>query len=115
MDTENMKNMVVLKNLPSNIVEEAIVILKPNIKLKSLDTAERNGKNKKSNNKSNKQETKKYIINEAEMVIGNYLSKIENDKKKTVKINKKIETKYKRLKMISIFLCIMFLASVLIR
>ena len=28
METSNMKNMVVLKNLPSNLVEEAIVILK---------------------------------------------------------------------------------------
>ena len=37
MSTENMKNMVVLKNLPSNIVDEAIVILKPNIKLKKLE------------------------------------------------------------------------------
>lgn len=115
MDTENMKNMVVLKNLPSNIVEEAIVILKPNIKLKSLDTAERNGKNKKSSSKSNKQGTKKYIINEAEMVIGNYLSKIENDKKKTVKINKKIETKCKRLRAISILLGLMLFVSLTIR
>ena len=40
MGIENMKNMVVLKNLPSNIVDEAIVILKPNVKLKSLDLAE---------------------------------------------------------------------------
>ena len=30
MDISNMKNMVVLKNLPSNIVDEAIVILKNN-------------------------------------------------------------------------------------
>ncbi|MCL2383295.1 MAG: hypothetical protein FWC79_03945 [Oscillospiraceae bacterium] len=31
MDTGKMKNMIILKNLPSNIVDEAIVILKPNI------------------------------------------------------------------------------------
>lgn len=115
MDTENMKNMVVLKNLPSNIVEEAIVILKPNIKLKSLDAAEKKGKSKNINNKSNKQGTKKYIINEAEMVIGNYLSKIENDKKRTVKINKKIETKYKRLRAISILLGFMLFISLAIK
>lgn len=34
METSNMKNIVVLKNLPSNIVEEAIVILKGNKKNK---------------------------------------------------------------------------------
>lgn len=36
MSIESMKNMVVLRNLPSNIVEEAIVILKPNVKLKKF-------------------------------------------------------------------------------
>ena len=30
MQKNNVKNIVVLKNLPSNIVEEAIVILKSN-------------------------------------------------------------------------------------
>ena len=28
METSNMKNMVVLKNLPSNMIEEAIIIFK---------------------------------------------------------------------------------------
>ena len=36
MDIGQMKNMVVLKNLPSNIVEEAIVVLKPNKKVKNV-------------------------------------------------------------------------------
>ena len=34
MDISNMKNIIVLKELPSNMVEEAIVILKSNIDLK---------------------------------------------------------------------------------
>lgn len=112
MDTENMKNMVVLKNLPSNIVDEAIVILKPNIKVKSFDKVDK--KNNKSK-KTNKENAKKYIINEAEMVIGNYISKIENDKKNIVKINKKIENKYKRVRAISIVLGILFLVNCFIR
>ena len=33
MNTSNMKNIVVLKDLPSNLVEEAIVVLKENQKL----------------------------------------------------------------------------------
>ena len=112
MNTDNMKNMVVLKDLPSNIVDEAIVILKPNIKLKSLDMSQ----NKNIKNKKIKEEDpKKYIINEAEMLISNYISKIENDKNKNIKINKKIEDKCKRLKMISIFLGIAFLASIFAR
>ena len=109
MNIDNMKNMVVLKDLPSNIVDEAIVILKPNIKLKSLDVIDKNNK------KKNKEEdSKKYIINEAEMLISNYISKIENDKNRNIKVNKKIEDKCKRLKMISVFLGIAFIASILV-
>ena len=112
MDKESMKNMVVLKDLPSNIVEEAIVILKPNVKFKSLDLSQNNNiKNKKIKVEN----PKKYIINEAEMLISNYISSIENDKNRNIKLNKKIEDKCKRLKIISIFLGIAFFTSVFIR
>lgn len=111
MNTENMKNMVVLKDLPSNIIDEAIVILKPNVKLKSLDLSPNNNV---KNKKVKVENPKKYIINEAEMIISNYISKIENDKNKNIKINKKIEDKCKRLKMTSIILGIMLCASFLI-
>ena len=37
MKQSELKNMVILKNLPSNIVEEAIVILKANKKIKKLE------------------------------------------------------------------------------
>ena len=104
-------HIVVLKNLPSNIVDEAIVILKPNIKLKSLDVSQNNIKNKKIKVEN----PKRYIINEAEMLISNYISKIENDKNKNIKINKQIEDKCKRLKMVSVFLGIAFLASIFVR
>ena len=42
MDISQMKNIVVLKNLPSNMVEEAIVVLKPNIKVMQVEHAEKN-------------------------------------------------------------------------
>ena len=109
MNIDNMKNMIVLKNLPSNIVDEAIVILKPNIKLKSLDTITQ------KNNKIKEENSKKYIINEAEMLVTNYISKIESDKNKKIKANKKVEDKCKRLKIISAFLGLMLLASFLIK
>lgn len=112
MNTENMKNMLVLKNLPSNIVDEAIVILKPNVKLKSLDVSQSNNiKNKKVKEEN----PKKYIINEAEMLISNYISKIENDKNRNIKVNKKIEEKCKRLRMTSIVLGIMLFVSFIIK
>lgn len=41
MNIENMKNIIVLKELPSNIVEEAIVILKENFNIKNIDKKER--------------------------------------------------------------------------
>ena len=112
MSIESMKNMVVLRNLPSNIVEEAIVILKPNVKLKNLDLAENKATNKKGENKT-KQDSRKYIVNEAEMIVSNYLSNIEKEKKH--EINKKIENKYKRARGIAIFLGIMLLVTFLIK
>ena len=41
MNPNQMKNMIVLKNIPSNIVEEAIIILKNNKKIKSLERIEK--------------------------------------------------------------------------
>ena len=42
MEASNLKNMVVLKNLPSNIVDEAIIILKNSKKIKKLEKVENN-------------------------------------------------------------------------
>ncbi len=39
MNTGNLKNIVVLKDLPSNLVEEAIVVLKENQKIPKLEPA----------------------------------------------------------------------------
>ena len=39
MNTGNLKNIVVLKDLPSNLVEEAIVVLKENQKIQKLEPA----------------------------------------------------------------------------
>ena len=37
METSNMKNIVLLKDLPSNIIEEAIIILKSNININNIE------------------------------------------------------------------------------
>ena len=107
MNKQNMKNMIVLKDLPSNLIDEAIVILKPNVKLKELDL--KNNKNKYKDNSKN------YIVNEAQMVISNYLSNIEKDRKNEFIINKKIKKKYKILKIISILFCLAFIISLVIK
>ncbi|MCI9063846.1 MAG: hypothetical protein HFJ17_04520 [Clostridia bacterium] len=97
MEVSNMKNIVVLKNLPSNLVEEAIVILKTNKVAKRLEYIEKNAnKNITCNTK-----TKEYMIREAESVISSYISKIEDNKRYNGN-NSNIERKYKKLKIYSI-------------
>ena len=80
---EGLKNIIVVKNIPSNIVEEAFIIVKENLKIEKLDI------NKKSENK--------LIVKEAEDIIKScedIIEKSEEDNK-----IQKIEKKYKRLKM----------------
>ena len=98
METSNLKNMVVLKNLPSNIVDEAIIVLKTNKKAKKLQKIEKN--NKTTENEENKKD-KEYILKEAEMLVNSYVSKIENKEDKKFADNK-IQQKYKKIKKYSI-------------
>lgn len=95
MNQSNLKNMVVLKNLPSNIVEEAIVILKTNKKVKKVEKIE---KNKTLENTTSKNKDNDYILKEAEMLVSNYISRLEEKKQKKKTNNKKMEEKYKRIK-----------------
>ena len=104
METSNMKNMIILKNPPSNLVEEAIIILKSNKKVQELKYIE----NKKVINKEALKE-KDYIIKEAESVISNYISKIEDKNKR--KIN--IEKKYNKLRKYSITATIMLIIALI--
>lgn len=94
MESSKFKNMVVLKNLPSNIVEEAIVVLKSNKKVKKLEKIE---KNKSAENKIYRYKEDNYILKEAEMLISSYISRLENTNNKEIKITK-TNKKYVRLK-----------------
>jgi len=96
MDINNIRNIVILKDLPSNIVDEAIVVLKNNELIKNRELVE-NRKNKKVKSKN-----KDYIVKEAENVIVNYISNIEKQKSK--QSLKELENKYKQLKVISMLL-----------
>ena len=87
MELNNMKNIVVLKNLPSNIIEEAIVILKSNKNAKKFEYIENSAK---GNCMENTKE-KNYIVKEAEYVISNYISKVENIKNKKSQKTKKVK------------------------
>lgn len=110
MDSKIMKNIVILKDLPSNIIDEAIVILKNNCKIKSLDVAEKN-KDIKANSKNNN----KYVLQEAESVINNYLSDIKEDKKlKIINLNA-LENKCKKLKTLLIIIASIAFISIAIQ
>lgn len=97
MNISNMKNMVVLKNLPSNLIDEAIIILKTNQKIKRHKYAQ-----KDIVNNSNKIEND-YIIKEAELIVNNYISSVEESKKSN---DTKIAKKYNKLKIITYILSV---------
>ena len=98
MKIENMQHIVVLKNLPSNIIEEAFVILKPNLKVKEV-----NGIKKESEylNCEKKKKPKEYIIKGME-------------RKKEEKKQKEIEKRYKKLKKICTILTFIIFISMLV-
>lgn len=103
-----MKNIVVLKNLPSNLVEEAFIILKSNKLAQSLKYIEKKetAKPKENNNKS-----KDYIVREAEMVISNYISSLEKKEKKPD--TSKIKNRYKWLKIYSVIVTALLVLRVI--
>ena len=122
MKQSGVKNMVILKNLPSNIVEEAIVVLKANIKVKNNEKIDKNVKEKnKSNVEENNEKNKgkigddNYILKEAEMLISNYINKVEqkNEQKKNIEktINQKCKKMKKRIILLSL---IIFLETILL-
>lgn len=103
MNTINqMKNMVVLRNLPSNIIEEAFVILKPNKKVRIINTKE-----------DTEEKSGDYIIKEAEMIITNYITDVEKENRIKSNTVKQIEHRYKKLKKINTIISILFAITII--
>lgn len=73
MQLSKMKNIIVLKGMSSNVVDEAIVVLKPNVKLKQNEL---NSKRKIASEDKNK---KMIVVKEAENTINNYIRKIQKE------------------------------------
>ena len=96
MDTNNMRNTVILKNLPSNLIEEAFVVLKKNQRIKKFEYVD----NQKENFcfEKNQDEDNEFVIKEAELLISNYIEKIENQDMCGNKANLEFEKKYKKWK-----------------
>lgn len=97
METGKLKNMVILRDLPSNLVDEAIIVLKSNKKIKKLEKIEKNRGTSLEKTKKDKE----YILKEAEMIVNEYMSKIENKDKKEI-FNKEAKIKYKKLRKYAI-------------
>lgn len=113
MESNVMKNIVILKNLPSNLVEEAFVVLKKNERIQIEDLINREG-SKENNGKSVnefKEDDKEYIVKEAEMLIETYINDIEKVGNEDKKNNWKI--KYEKSKILNVFLLVLFAISLI--
>lgn len=109
METSDMKNMLVLKNLPSNMVEEAIIIFKETQKVKEKEFVD---KSNKESFRGTQVKSKDYVVKEAEILITDYINKIEN--KKSLERNRNTKTKYKILKYYSIISTVCLVISLII-
>ena len=102
MDTNKMRNTVILKNLPSNLIEEAFVVLKKNQKIKKFEYVD--NQTESFSFDSNQDENNEYIVKEAELLITNYIEKIEKQDLCGNKVRTTFEKKYKNMKKITMVL-----------
>lgn len=94
MQLSKKKNTIVLKGMASNVVDEAIVVLKPNVKLKQNEYRVE-GKNYTDNKNI-------IVLKEAENTINMYIKKLEKDSKGN--IDRNFRLKYNFLKACNIIL-----------
>lgn len=100
MKLKKMNNIIYLKDIESNIMEEAVIVLKDNSLVNYLKKDEDYNINKE-----------KSIIEEAEMVVNQRIEKtiIEQEKIKIGKIKKK----YKYLKIFNIILILILILVII--
>lgn len=97
-----MRNTVVLKDINSNLVEEAIIVFKENVKIKEKQLVKGEAKNEDI------QENEKVALDEAENVILDYIKECEETKKRA-----KQKSKIKILKGINVFLVVMLVLAII--
>lgn len=104
MENNKIKNTIVLRGLASNIVDEAIVILKPHVKLKKTQVV----KNIKEKNNS-----KEFILKEAEHIVEEYVNRIpiEELRKEKIKLYKKI----RKLKLVILAFFILLIFTIFMK
>lgn len=104
MQISKTNNVIFLRDVESNIIQEAFVILKDNVK---FEIQEKN----KSNSKKPKNED--YILREAESLINNEMnySNLKYDKFKISKLEKKLKIQ----KIFNIFCVIVLISCIIIK
>ena len=124
MNNEGLKNIVLLKDLPSNLIEEAIIVLKENKKIhkvqKIIDI--NNEKKRQKNDKQNKNKNEilnknidnDYIIKEAYMLLDDYTKRLETETPSWKNNVKKLERKYKYSVKLNIILSISITLGVIL-
>lgn len=100
---EKNKNIIRIKDFPSNTIDEAILILKENNRAKKLECS---SKFKNSNYK--KIDDEEMVIKEAEFIISEYIE--NSDESKKCSKNKKI----RRLRALNIVLVIALIISIIL-
>ena len=102
MQTSNINNVIFLKNVESNIIDEAFVILKDNIKINLKENIEKEDGLKEKN-----------ILKEAEILINQKIYK-ENLNFEKFKI-KKLEKKIKLLKLLNIIFALLMVFTIIFK
>lgn len=115
MDINKMRNMVILKDLPSNLIEEAFVVLKENQKIPRMEYVDNKYDKFTEKEKQSVESEDEFVVKEAELLISNYINKLENQDLTSKNINNRLLKKYKYSKMCSIALgCLLFITCVYI-
>ena len=104
MENNKIKNTIVLRGMASNVVDEAIVILKPNVKIKKTQAI----KNFREKNNS-----KELILKEAEHIVETYVNQISAEELKKEK--KKLEKRVLKLRILTVFVFVLLVITVLIK
>ncbi|MDO5557182.1 MAG: hypothetical protein Q4G05_02945 [Clostridia bacterium] len=113
MNINKMKNVVVLKNLPSNIIEEAIVILKQNKKavvFENKNDIDNRVDKDYINSKNGISSSKDYIVKEAELIIKDCIIGEGQKKERFIELQRK----YSNLKKTTVTMLLIFILSMIL-
>ena len=102
MDINKMRNIVILKDLPSNLVEEAFVVLKNNQKIKNAQFADYKFERLSEDIDGQDYNYDEYIVKEAELVVANYINRLENQDLRGNKAEKSLMKKYKIMRALAV-------------